>query len=101
MRELSGLHVCLLGPADGTHVPHLRLHACRQARPAAPGPETVRAAMGADAVDSRSIRSTTVVAVRRDGRVAVAGDGQVTVGSTVLKHGARKVRRAGEGGLLG
>ena len=48
-----------------------------------------------------TIRSTTVVAVRRDGRVAVAGDGQVTVGSTVLKHGARKVRRAGDGVLLG
>lgn len=47
------------------------------------------------------IRSTTVVAVRRDGRVALAGDGQVTVGSTVLKHGARKVRRAGDSVLVG
>ena len=39
------------------------------------------------------IRSTTVVAVRRDGQVAVGGDGQVTLESTVMKHGARKVRR--------
>lgn len=36
---------------------------------------------------------TTVIAVRRAGRLAVAGDGQVTLGSTVMKHGARKVRR--------
>ncbi len=47
------------------------------------------------------MRSTTIVAVRRDGRVAVAGDGQVSVGATVLKHGARKVRRVGDGVLLG
>jgi ATP-dependent HslUV protease, peptidase subunit HslV len=39
------------------------------------------------------IRATTVVCVRRDGQVAMAGDGQVTVGNTVMKHGAAKVRR--------
>ncbi len=39
------------------------------------------------------IRSTTVIAVRHEGRVAVGGDGQVTLGETVMKHGARKVRR--------
>jgi ATP-dependent HslUV protease subunit HslV len=40
------------------------------------------------------LRGTTIVAVRREGRCAVAGDGQVTLGeSTVLKHSARKVRR--------
>jgi ATP-dependent HslUV protease subunit HslV len=39
------------------------------------------------------IHATTVVCVRREGRVAVAGDGQVTVGNTVMKHGAAKVRR--------
>ena len=33
------------------------------------------------------------MAVKRDGRVAVAGDGQVTLDTTILKHGARKVRR--------
>jgi ATP-dependent HslUV protease subunit HslV len=40
-----------------------------------------------------NIHATTVVCVRRDGKVAVAGDGQVTVGTTVMKHGAAKVRR--------
>ena len=40
-----------------------------------------------------TVRSTTILAVRRDGRVAVAGDGQVTFDKTVMKSGARKVRR--------
>ena len=39
------------------------------------------------------IRSTTILCVRRDGKVVMAGDGQVTVGGEVLKHKARKVRR--------
>ena len=39
------------------------------------------------------IRGTTILMVRRDGKVVIAGDGQVTVGATVLKHGAKKVRR--------
>ena len=39
------------------------------------------------------IRATTVICVRRDNQVALAGDGQVTVGNTVMKHGAAKVRR--------
>ena len=39
------------------------------------------------------IHATTVICVRKDGQVAIAGDGQVTVGNTVMKHGAAKVRR--------
>ena len=39
------------------------------------------------------IRGTTILFVRREGKTVLAGDGQVTVGQTVLKHGARKVRR--------
>jgi ATP-dependent HslUV protease subunit HslV len=39
------------------------------------------------------VRSTTILAVRRDGKVAVAGDGQVTFDRTIMKSGARKVRR--------
>jgi ATP-dependent HslUV protease subunit HslV len=39
------------------------------------------------------IHATTVVCIRRDGQVAMAGDGQVTIGNTVMKHGAAKVRR--------
>lgn len=41
----------------------------------------------------RLIRSTTVVCVRRDGKVVMAGDGQVTLGDNVIKHTARKIRR--------
>jgi ATP-dependent HslUV protease subunit HslV len=39
------------------------------------------------------IRGTTILTVRHKGKVAVAGDGQVTFDITILKHGARKVRR--------
>ena len=46
------------------------------------------------------IRGTTIVAVSRDGRVAMAGDGQVTLGNTVMKGNARKVRRLHEGRVL-
>ena len=46
------------------------------------------------------MRSTTIVAVRRDGKLAIAGDGQVTLDKVVLKHTARKVRRVGDGKIL-
>jgi ATP-dependent HslUV protease subunit HslV len=46
------------------------------------------------------IRSTTILAVRRDGRLAIAGDGQVTLDKTILKHGARKVRKISNGRVL-
>ncbi|MGQ9470538.1 MAG: ATP-dependent protease subunit HslV [Candidatus Aminicenantales bacterium] len=39
------------------------------------------------------IRSTTVICVRHKGEIAMAGDGQVTIGQTILKHSARKIRR--------
>ena len=42
---------------------------------------------------ARTIHATTVVSVRHRGRVAMAGDGQVSLGPTILKHTARKVRR--------
>jgi ATP-dependent HslUV protease subunit HslV len=45
--------------------------------------------------------ATTIIAVRRNGHVAMAGDGQVTNDQTVLKHSARKVRRLHEGKVLG
>lgn len=41
----------------------------------------------------RAIRGTTVLCVRRDGKVVMAGDGQVTIGQEVLKTKARKLRR--------
>lgn len=43
--------------------------------------------------ESPRVRSTTVLLVRRGGRVALAGDGQVSLGETVMKASARKVRR--------
>jgi len=42
---------------------------------------------------SMRVRSTTILLVRKNGKVALAGDGQVTLGDTVMKSGARKVRR--------
>ena len=45
--------------------------------------------------------ATTIVAVRRDSGVAMAGDGQVSTGQTVLKHTAKKVRRLHGGAVLG
>jgi ATP-dependent HslUV protease subunit HslV len=44
--------------------------------------------------------STTILAVRRDGVLALGGDGQVTLGNTVMKGNARKVRRLYEGKVL-
>ena len=41
-----------------------------------------------------------MICVRRDGKVVMAGDGQVTLDKTVLKHNAKKVRRLGEGAVL-
>jgi ATP-dependent HslUV protease subunit HslV len=46
------------------------------------------------------IRATTILAVRRNGKVALGGDGQVTVGDTVMKATANKVRAIGDGKLL-
>jgi ATP-dependent HslUV protease, peptidase subunit HslV len=41
----------------------------------------------------RVIRSTTVLSIRRNGNVVLAGDGQVTLGESVIKHTAKKIRR--------
>src|SRR5207249_11093560 len=40
-----------------------------------------------------SIHATTIICVRKNGKVAIASDGQVTLGDTVIKHGAKKIRR--------
>jgi len=47
-----------------------------------------------------TVHATTIVCVRKGDQVAMAGDGQVTVGNTVMKHGATKVRRLYEGKIL-
>lgn len=43
---------------------------------------------------------TTILTVRKGGRVVIAGDGQVTLGQTIIKSGARKVRRVGSGNVI-
>lgn len=50
--------------------------------------------------DKHTVRGTTIVCVRRGSRVAMAGDGQVTLGSTVLKRTARKIRQLRGGEVL-
>jgi ATP-dependent HslUV protease, peptidase subunit HslV len=45
--------------------------------------------------------STTILSVRRGPSVVIAGDGQVTLQNTIVKHGARKVRRLGDGRCIG
>jgi ATP-dependent HslUV protease subunit HslV len=44
---------------------------------------------------------TTILCVRKDGKLVVAGDGQVSLGNTVLKGNAKKVRRLGGGKIIG
>jgi len=51
-------------------------------------------------MSAEKIRSTTVLAVRRDGHVVIGGDGQVTMGNTVVKGSARKIRRLGADGKV-
>jgi len=50
--------------------------------------------------EERRWRSTTILSVRKGGMVVVAGDGQVTMGATVMKANARKVRRLGKGDVI-
>jgi ATP-dependent HslUV protease subunit HslV len=47
------------------------------------------------------IYGTTILSVRKNGKVAIAGDGQVSLGSTVLKSNARKIRKLGDGSIIG
>ena len=47
-----------------------------------------------------SFHATTILSVRRGGRVVLGGDGQVTLGNTVMKSNARKIRRLGKGDVL-
>ncbi len=46
------------------------------------------------------LHATTILGVRRDGRVAIGGDGQVTLGSTVMKQNAIKIRKLNQGNVL-
>jgi ATP-dependent HslUV protease, peptidase subunit HslV len=61
--------------------------------PKKPVPHSVQYEDPDDAQPTRRIRSTTVLCVRRDDKVVMAGDGQVTLGESVIKHKAKKIRR--------
>ena len=61
-----------------------------------PGPQ----APNDTAQDNVRWRSTTILSLRKGNRVVVAGDGQVTLGNTVMKANARKVRRLGKGDVI-
>ena len=54
-----------------------------------------------DSKSARKIRSTTVLGVRHNGQVALGSDGQATLGNTVMKHKAQKVRSLHGGKILG
>jgi ATP-dependent HslUV protease subunit HslV len=61
--------------------------------PTKPVPPAVQYEASDDSRPTRRIRSTTVLCVRRDDKVVMAGDGQVTLGESVIKHKAKKIRR--------
>jgi ATP-dependent HslUV protease subunit HslV len=50
--------------------------------------------------NTSSMHATTIVTVRKNGKVVIAGDGQVSLGQTIMKGNARKVRRIGKGNVL-
>jgi ATP-dependent HslUV protease subunit HslV len=50
---------------------------------------------------SNTWHGTTILTIRKNGRVVIAGDGQVTLGTTIIKANARKVRRLGKGDVIG
>lgn len=50
--------------------------------------------------DPRTIYGTTILSVRHKGKVVIAGDGQVSFGSTVLKSTAKKIRKLGDGSIV-
>lgn len=54
-----------------------------------------------DHQDSSKMYGTTILSVRKNGKVAIAGDGQVSLGQTVLKSNARKIRKLGDGSIIG
>src|ERR1700742_4675861 len=56
---------------------------------------------GPHADEPRSWHATTILTIRKNGRVVIAGDGQVSLGATIIKANARKVRTLGKGGVIG
>jgi ATP-dependent HslUV protease subunit HslV len=51
--------------------------------------------------DSSKLYGTTILSVRKAGKVAIAGDGQVSLGHSILKSNAKKIRKLGDGSIIG
>src|ERR1044071_5559233 len=82
---------CAAGPGPGA-----------SRRAVAPGGSPTHMCAGARAgADMESWHGTTILAVRKNGQAVIAGDGQVSLGQTVIKPNARKVRRLGDGSVIG
>jgi len=56
---------------------------------------------GSSSSEVRSWHATTILTIRKDGHVVIAGDGQVSLGATIIKANARKVRKIGKGDVIG
>jgi ATP-dependent HslUV protease subunit HslV len=56
---------------------------------------------GSQPAEPQSWHATTILTIRKDGRVVIAGDGQVSLGATIIKANARKVRQLGKGDVIG
>src|SRR6201991_3250551 len=69
-------------------------------RTCSPGAHAMQTS-GPSADAPRSWHATTILTIRKDGRVVIAGDGQVSLGATIIKANARKVRTLGKGGVIG
>src|ERR1700723_4622993 len=57
--------------------------------------------MHASQTDSPTWHGTTILTVRKGGKVVIGGDGQVSIGQTVIKSNAKKVRKLGKGDVIG
>src|SRR6195952_4040582 len=92
VRNLSYLRVDL----NSSHHGIATGHSCRNRR----GAPSTAVMHNISSNDPVGWHGTTILCVRRDGKVAMAGDGQVSLGNTVVKGNARKVRRIGAGGKV-
>src|SRR5690606_24301632 len=87
-KRLGGARLCIRPPGA-----YISVHAAGASFPWPAGDR-----IGADMSNEIIMHGTTIVTVRKGGKVVIAGDGQVSLGQTVMKGNARKVRRIGSKG---
>src|SRR5690606_13579058 len=75
---------------------YISLHAAGAALPRRPAEGSI----GVDMSNEPTMHATTIVTVRKNDKVVIAGDGQVSLGQTVMKGNARKMRRLGKGNVI-